>query len=50
MIDSSFYYGKQGDCFQKLNKHFEEVRNEEKFIPSFDCSWNFVSVKGMKYE
>ena len=33
-----------------FSKHFEEVRNEEKFIPSFDCSWNFVSVKGMKYE
>ena len=33
-----------------FSKHFEEVRNEEKFIPSFDCSWNFISVKGMKYE
>jgi len=33
-----------------FSKNFEEVKNEEKFIPSFDCSWNFISVKGMKYE
>ena len=31
-------------------ENFEEVENKGKFIPSFDCSWNFVSVKGMKYE
>ena len=28
MIDKSFYYGQQGDCFQKLDKHFEEIRHE----------------------
>ena len=29
-------------------KHFENVGNIARFIPSFDCSWNFISVKGMK--
>ena len=33
-----------------FSENFEEVENRGKFIPSFDCSWNFVSVKGMKYE
>ena len=28
--------------------HFENVGNIARFIPSFDCSWNFISVKGMK--
>ena len=28
MIDKSFYYGQQGECFQKLDKHFEEIRHE----------------------
>ena len=31
-------------------KHFENVGNVARFIPSFDCSWNFVTVKGIKYE
>jgi spermidine synthase len=33
-----------------FSKNFEEVGTSGKFIPSFDCSWNFVTAKGMKYE
>ena len=28
MINKSFYHGQQGECFQKLEKHFEEIRHE----------------------
>ena len=28
MIDKSFYHGQQGECFKKLDKHFEEIRHE----------------------
>ena len=34
MIDKSFYYGQQGDCFLQLEKHFKEIAHEFKSQPN----------------
>ena len=28
MLDKSFYHGQQGECFLKLEKHFQEIKHE----------------------
>ena len=28
MLDKSYYHGQQGQCFQQLEKYFEEVKHE----------------------
>jgi len=34
MINKSFYYGRQGECFQKIDKHFNEIRYEYQSQPN----------------
>jgi len=33
MIDKTFYYGQQGECFLQLEKHFKEIAHEFKSQP-----------------
>ena len=34
MINKSFYHGRQGECFQKIDKHFNEIRYEYQSQPN----------------
>lgn len=34
MLDKSFYHGEQGECFKKLEKHFQEIKYEFESQPN----------------
>ncbi len=34
MLDNSFYYGQQGECFLQLDKHWQDIRHEFESQPN----------------